>query len=128
MVSVLTVGEVITRKICPVQFSSAFCSPVNGKITYPEIMISSSTPYSFICCKPHPSLILFGMYFFLNPVKFGVWYILISTLSAPNSETRGASNDAHEAFGDSLVPLNASVKMLSFNLGFALRACCSVEI
>jgi hypothetical protein len=68
------------------------------------------------------------MYFFLKPVKFGVWYIRISTLSGPNSDTKGARREAHDGFGDSRVPLNASVRMLSFNLGLALRACWRVEI
>jgi hypothetical protein len=90
---------------------------------YPEMIISSSIPYSFICCNPHPSLILFGIYFFRSPVKFGVWYIRISTLSAPNSDTKGASNDAHDGSGDSLVPLKASVRILSFNFGLFRSAC-----
>lgn len=97
-------------------------------MTYPDIIISSSTPYNFICCKPHPSLIRLGIYFFLNPFKFGVWYIRISTLSAPNSDANGASSEAHDALGDSLVPLSASVRILSFKCGFARRACCSVDI
>jgi hypothetical protein len=52
-----------------------------------------------------------------------VWYIRISTLSGPNSETNGASKDAHDGSGDSRVPRSASVRILSFNLGLALRAC-----
>jgi hypothetical protein len=91
-------------------------------------MISSSAPYNFICCNPQPSLIRLGIYFFRSPVRFGVWYIRISTLSAPNSDTSGANKDAHDASGDSLVPLKASVKILSFNLGLALRAFWSVDI
>ena len=68
------------------------------------------------------------MYFFRSPVKFGVWYIRISTLAGPNSATKGASNEAHDGFGDSLVPLNASVKILSFKVGVARRAFCKVDI
>lgn len=97
-------------------------------LPHPEMMISSSTPYSFMCCSPQPSLMRLGMYFFRSPVRFGVWYIRISTLSAPNSDTSGASNEAQDASGDSLVPLKASVNILSFTSGFARRACCSVEI
>lgn len=52
-----------------------------------------------------------------------MWYIRISTLSGPNSETNGASKDAHDGSGDSRVPRSASVRILSFNLGLALRAC-----
>jgi hypothetical protein len=52
----------------------------------------------------------------------------ISTLSGPNSDTSGASNEAHDGFGDSLVPLSASVSMLSFKVGLARRAFCNVEI
>lgn len=81
-----------------------------------------------MCCNPHPSLIRFGIYFFRKPVKFGVWYIRISTLSVPNSATSGARREAHDAFGDSRVPLSASVKMLNFRCGFALKTVCSVEI
>jgi hypothetical protein len=62
------------------------------------------------------------------PVKFGVWYIRISTLAGPNSATSGASREAHDGFGDSLVPLNASVRILSFNVGVARRAFWRVEI
>lgn len=92
------------------------------------MITSSSMPYSFICCKPHPSLIRFGIYFFRSPVRFGVWYIRISTLSAPNSETNGARREAHDGFGDSLVPLNASVRMLNLSFGLARSACWSVDI
>lgn len=70
----------------------------------------------------------FGIYFLRIPVKFGVWYIRISTLSGPNSDTSGASKEAHDGFGDSLVPLNASVRTLTFNVGVARRAFWSVEI
>lgn len=52
----------------------------------------------------------------------------ISTRSGPNSVINGANKDAHDGSGDSRVPRNASVRILSFNLGFARRACCSVEI
>lgn len=57
-----------------------------------------------------------------------MWYIRISTLAGPNSATNGASNEAHDGLGDSLVPLNASVKMLSFKVGVARRAVRNVDI
>ena len=43
-----------------------------------------------------------------------------STLS-PNSEMSGASRDAHDAFGVSLVPLKASVRKETRRLGFFRR-------
>ena len=91
-------------------------------------MISSSIPYNFMCCKPHPSLIRFGTYFLRSPVRFGVWYMRISTLSGPNSSTSGASRDAEHAEGVSRVPRSASVRTLSFNSGFARRASPRIDI
>lgn len=81
-----------------------------------------------MCCRPQPSLMRFGMYFFLNPVRFGVWYMRISTLSGPNSDTSGARRDAHDGFGSSRVPRRASVRMLSFSSGLFRRASCRVAI
>ena len=46
----------------------------------------------------------------------------ISTLSSPNSETSGASKEAHEALGVSLVPLRASVRMEIFRFGLFVNA------
>jgi len=77
---------------------------------HPESMISSSKPYSFICCSPHPSLIRFGMYFFFQPFKLGVWNMAILTRS-PNSVTSGARSVPHDGSGSSRVPRRASVKM-----------------
>ena len=57
-----------------------------------------------------------------------MWYMRISTLSGPNSVIKGASKEAHDGFGDSRVPRSASVRILSFNLGLARRACWSVDI
>jgi hypothetical protein len=87
------------------------------KIAYPDMMISSSIPYSFMCCSPQPSFSLFGTIFFFRPVKFGVWYILMVTLSSPNSSISGASREAHEAFGVSLVPRRASESMETLSSG-----------
>lgn len=58
----------------------------------------------------------FGMYLFFQPFKFGVWNMEILTLS-PNCEIKGARRVAHDGFGSSLVPLNASVKMDNSSLG-----------
>ena len=52
-----------------------------------------------------------------------MWYMRISTLAGPNSVTKGANKEAHDGSGDSRVPRRASVRMLSFNLGLARRAC-----
>ncbi|EFX03656.1 hypothetical protein CMQ_584 [Grosmannia clavigera kw1407] len=96
--------------------------------TYPVSTISSSTPYSFMCCSPQPSLIRLGIHRLRRPVRFGVWYIRSSTRSAPNSATSGASNEAHDGAGDSRVPRSASVTIESFRAGFARNAVCRVLI
>lgn len=81
-----------------------------------------------MCWSPHPSLILFGTIFLRRPVRFGVWYILISTRSCPNSSTSGASNDAEHTPGVSRVPLRPSVITLSLRFGFDLSASRKVSI
>lgn len=81
-----------------------------------------------MCCRPHPSLILLGTYFLRSPVKFGVWYMRISTLSGPNSSIKVARREAEHAEGVSRVPRRASVRTLSFNSGFARRASPRTEI
>lgn len=97
-------------------------------MAYPDMIISSSTPYNFICCRPQPSLIRRGIHFFLTPVRLGVWYMRICTLSEPNSVIKGVNNDAHEADGVSRVPRRASVRKDTWSLGFFDSAACIVEI
>lgn len=80
-----------------------------------------------MCCKPQPSLIRLGTCFFLRPVRFGVWYIRISTLS-PNSSARGARSEALEGSGASRVPRRQSVRMLTVSFGLRLSASRSVSI
>ena len=46
----------------------------------------------------------------------------VSTLSG-NSSVREASNDAHDASGDSRVPRRASVRIETLRSGFARREC-----
>lgn len=123
MIAVLSVCEVIVAEVGSVGcISSVYLTTQVGRLAYPDMIISSSIPYNFMCCKPHPSLMRFGTYFLRSPVKFGVWYMRISTLSGPNSSIRGARRDAEHAEGVSLVPRRASVRTLSFNSGFARRA------
>ena len=125
MVAVLSVCEIIVAKVGPSKsISSVYLEGKNavGQLAYPDMIISSSIPYSFMCCRPHPSLMRFGTYFLRSPVRFGVWYMRISTLSGPNSSIKGASRDAEHAEGVSRVPRRASVSTLSFNSGFARRA------
>ena len=81
-----------------------------------------------MCCRPHPSLMRFGTYFLRSPVRFGVWYMRISTLSGPNSSIKGASRDAEHVEGVSRVPRRASVRTLSFNSGFARRVSARMDI
>lgn len=88
--------------------------------SHPESIISSSTPYSFICCKPQPSFILLGINRFLNPVRLGVWNIRTSTLS-PCSATNEARSEAHDCFGVSRVPRRASVRIETVKSGFFRR-------
>ena len=129
MVAVLSVGEVVVGKVGPGKLSLAGLACICPRLrAYPDSIISSSTPYSFMCCRPHPSLILLGMCFFRSPVRFGVWYILTSTRSGPNSATKGASKEAHDALGASRVPRRASVRMLSLTSGFFRRVSWSVAI
>lgn len=99
----------------------------SAAFTYPDNMISSSNPYSFMCCRPQPSFIRFGMYLRI-PVRFGVWYMRISTRSGPNSEASGARSEAEQASGLSRVPRRASVRMLSLRSGFVRSAAWSVAI
>lgn len=71
MITIETIGEIVIRQVR----SKPRLGTVNTRLRqdpYPDNMISSSNPYSFICCKPHPSFIRLGIYFFLHPVKFGV--------------------------------------------------------
>lgn len=130
VISILAIGKVICRQIG----SSVLVSiPGVARIfvlpeTYPDMMISSSTPYSFMCCSPQPSLMRLGMYFLRKPVRFGVWYMRISTRSDPNSATSGASSDAHDGFGASLVPRRQSVRMLSLTFGLLRRDSCKVSM
>lgn len=126
MISILTICEIVCREIRPTIISLG--SVIRWLFNYPDNIISSSTPYSFICCKPQPSLTLLGIYLFRSPVKLGVWYIRTSTLSGPNSATNGASREADDGFGDSLVPRRASVRILSLRFGFDLRAFSKVAI
>ena len=92
------------------------------------MMISSSMPYSFMCCKPHPSLIRRGSSRLRIPVRLGVWNMRTSTRSEPNSATRGASRDAHDGSGDSLVPRNASVRKETLRSGLFCSVVRIVEI
>lgn len=123
MISVDTVGEVIIREIRSVTKRVSCYQPhlTNGS-SHPESIISSSIPYSFMCCKPHPSFILLGIHFFLRPVRLGVWNIRISTRSGPYFDTNEASNEAHDGFGVSRVPLRASVRMDTCNCGLSPSA------
>ena len=125
MIAILAVRKVVGRQVgstAPGQSTQPRRRSRARTHAYPDRMISSSTPYSFMCCKPQPSLILLGMYRFRKPVRLGVWYMRISTRSAPNSLTRGASSDAHDGLGASRVPRSASVRMLSFNSGLRRSA------
>ena len=81
-----------------------------------------------MCCKPQPSLIRLGTRCFLIPVRFGVWYMRISTLCSPNSATSGAINDAHDGLGASRVPRSISVRTYSFTEGFVRNASRTVNI
>ena len=70
VVSVLSIGKVVGGKVGAAELATA---PNLRKCqTYPDMIISSSTPYSFMCWSPQPSLILLGIYFFRKPVRFGV--------------------------------------------------------
>lgn len=122
MISIQSIREVVFGKIraVPVISLQGLQAYFNG--TYPEIMISSSTPYSFMCCKPQPSLIRLGIHFFFRPVKFGVWNIRISTRSAPYSDTSEHSNEAQDGFGVSRVPRSASVRIDTLRSGLSRRA------
>jgi hypothetical protein len=120
MVSVLPVGEVVAGEV-----GADWCQSNTEKWspnTYPDIITSSSMPYSFICCKPQPSLSLFGTTLFRRPVRFGVWNIRISTRGSPNSSTRGVSSEAQHGFGASLVPRRPSVRIDTRRSGFLRRA------
>ena len=109
-------------------FSFQTSCTVTIMITHPDNMISSSMPYSFICCNPHPSLIRFGMNRFRRPVRFGVWYSRICTRSAPKSAISGARRDAVVGFGVSRVPRSASTRKETRRFGFRVRAVRMVEI
>lgn len=85
-------------------------------------------PYSFICCRPQPSLIRRGIHFFLRPVKFGVWNMRISTLSEPCLATSEARSDAEHGLGVSRVPRRASVKMDTLRSGLSCRAWSKVSM
>jgi hypothetical protein len=91
-------------------------------VAYPDRIISSSIPYSFICCKPQPSLIRRGIHCFLRPVKLGVWNIRTSTRSGPYFSTNEHRRDAQEGFGVSRVPRRASVRIETWRSGFSRRA------
>lgn len=52
----------------------------------------------------------------------------ISTRSAPNSVTSGASNEALDGSGASRVPRSASLRMLSLSPGVRRSAACSVSM
>ena len=97
-------------------------------MSYPDMISSSSTPYSFMCCRPHPSLMRFGTSLFRKPVKLGVWNMRISTRSAPNSATNGARREAHDGSGASRVPRRTSVRIDSRTEGLARRASRMTEI
>jgi len=98
------------------------------KISYPDRIISSSIPYSFICCKPQPSLIRRGIHSFLRPVKLGVWNIRISTRSGPYSATNEERREAHEGLGVSRVPRRASVRIETLRSGLSRRAWLNVSM
>ena len=92
--------------------------------THPLITTSSSIPYTFMCCKPKPSLNLFPTSFFNQPLCFslGVCHNLASTWSG-NSWTREQIKEAHEGEGDaSRVDLRASVKIVRRKEGREDRA------
>jgi len=70
VVSVLAIGEVILGQICSAStLKQVFRDALSH---YPDKMSSSSIPYSFMCCRPQPSLIRFGTIDFRTPVRFGV--------------------------------------------------------
>lgn len=115
MVPVLTIGEVFGGQVRTDH--RQYDLMARSFVTYPDIMISSSIPYSFMCCSPHPSLSRLGTTFFLIPVKFGVWYSRMATLSSPNSSTKGASSEAQEGFGVSRVPRRASASIETLSSG-----------
>lgn len=85
-------------------------------------------PYSFICCRPQPSLNRRGIHFFLHPVRLGVWNMRISTLSEPCLAINDARREAHDGSGVSRVPLNASVRTDNVSLGLLLRARSNVSM
>lgn len=119
VVSIKSISEVVVRKICTEQGQHSVSTCQNR--AYPDSIISSSKPYNFICCRPHPSFILLGMYFFFQPFRLGVWNIAILTRS-PKEVINGASKVAHDGFGSSLVPRNASVRMDTSSCGFLCSA------
>jgi hypothetical protein len=55
-------------------------------------------------------------------VRFGVWYIRTSTLSAPNSVIKGVRREAEEGSGVSRVPRRESVRKEMRRLGLVVRA------
>lgn len=121
MISVLSICKVIRRKICTGK-GQLLASIKSRHMRYPDKISSSSNPYNFMCCRPHPSFIRAGVKCFLKPVKFGVWNIRTSTLLGPNSATKEASNDAQDGFGVSLVPRRASVRKDTFKSALLFKA------
>jgi len=69
-----------------------------------------------------------GIHLLRKPVRFGVWNIRTSTLSAPNSAIKGASRAAHDADGVSRVPRSASVRNEIVKLGLFKSAVRIVDI
>lgn len=62
------------------------------------------------------------------PVRFGVWYMQISTLSGPKSSTSPESKVAHDGCGVSRVPRKESVKIETLSDSLARSAARIVSI
>ena len=134
VISVLSIGEVIAREVragteyqCVIHWYMADELRRRKRSSHPDMINSSSTPYSFICCRPHPSLIRLGIIFFRQLVRFGVWYIRTSTRCEPNSVTNGTRRLAHDASGASRVPRKASVRIETLRSWLLTSACRIVD-
>lgn len=121
VISIKTIRKVVIRQICPTNYQSERSSQ-HCECYYPERMISSSTPYSFICCSPHPSLMRLGIQRFFSPVRLEVWYMRIWTRSPPKSVINGANKDAVVGSGVSRVPRSASLRKDTLRSGLFCSA------
>lgn len=121
VVTVLPISEVVVGEVCSLVIHQLWSFSRGMSFTYPDMISSSSTPYSFMCCSPHPSLIRRGINFLRKPKRFGVWNMRISTRSGPKSSTSGAKSDALDGSGVSRVPRSASVRKETLRSGLRLR-------